>query len=112
VTTEFVNVGVAVYTPDAKYLSAICTPYYARLSEMFGRVDGERFRQITRYLQDRIEEMGDRLKSELPLSEPATTIGSLLAKVLPPDDSALQFSPFCVSVTSTPEKTLGSLYQR
>ncbi|MGO9273834.1 MAG: DUF3037 domain-containing protein [Terriglobia bacterium] len=45
VTTEFVNVGVALYAPDAKYLSAICTPHYARLSdrlsEMFGRVDGE-----------------------------------------------------------------------
>ncbi len=40
VTTEFVNVGVALYAPDAKYLSAICTPYYARLSEIFGDVDG------------------------------------------------------------------------
>jgi hypothetical protein len=112
VTTEFVNVGVALYAPDAKYLSAICTPYYARLSEMFGHVDGERFRQITRYLQDRIEEMGERLKTELPFSEPVTTIGSLLAKVLPPDDSALQFSPPGGGFTSDPEKTLGSLYQR
>ncbi len=112
VTTEFVNVGVALYAPDAKYLSAVCTPYYARLSEMFGHVDGEHFRQITRYLQDRIEEIGDRLKSELPFPESPRTIGSLLATVLPPDDSAFQFSTPGGGFTSNPEKTLGSLYQR
>jgi hypothetical protein len=112
VTTEFVNVGVALYAPDAKYLGAVCTPYYARLSEMFGHVDGEHFRQITRYLQDRIEDIGDRLKSELPFPGPARTITSLLATVLPPDDSALQFSTPGGGFTSNPEKTLGSLYQR
>ncbi|HEV2495867.1 MAG TPA: DUF3037 domain-containing protein [Terriglobia bacterium] len=112
VTTEFVNVGVALYAPDARYLSAICTPYYARLSEMFGHVDGEHFRQITRYLQDHIDEIGARLKSELPFPEPARTITSLLATVLPPDDSALQFSTPGGGLTSDPDKTLGSLYQR
>ncbi len=112
VTTEFVNVGAALYAPDAKYLSAICTPYYARLSEMFGHVDGEHFRQITRYLQDRVEEIGERLKSELPFPEPPRTITSLLATVLPPDDSALQFSTPGGGFTSDPEKTLNGLYHR
>ncbi len=68
--------------------------------------------QITRYLQDRIEEIGDRLKSELPFPESPRTIGSLLATVLPPDDSAFQFSTPGGGFTSNPEKTLGSLYQR
>ncbi|HME01236.1 MAG TPA: DUF3037 domain-containing protein [Terriglobia bacterium] len=112
VTTEFVNVGVALYAPDAKYLSAICTPHYTRLSEMFGRIDGEHSRQITRYLQDRIEEMGGRVKSELPFPESPRTIGGLLATVLPPDDSALQFSTPGRGYTSDPEKTLGGLYHR
>ena len=31
VTQEFANIGVALYAPEAKYLSAICTPHYGRL---------------------------------------------------------------------------------
>ena len=32
----------------------------------FNSIDGEHFRQVTRYSQTRIEEHGQRLKSELP----------------------------------------------
>jgi hypothetical protein len=112
VTTEYVNIGVALYAPDAKYASAICTPFYARLSKVFDRIDGDHFRQVTRYLQNRIEEIGDRLKSELPFPETVRSIDSLLAQVLPPDDSAIQFSPPGAGFTADPEKTLSNLYQR
>ena len=50
VTAEFVNIGVALYAPAAKYLNAICTSHYQRLSTMFEPIDGEHFRQITRFI--------------------------------------------------------------
>jgi hypothetical protein len=75
VTQEFANVGVALYAPQAKYLSAICTPNYGRLSKIFDRIDGEHFRQVTRYLQARIEERGHRLESELPFELPTKQLG-------------------------------------
>jgi hypothetical protein len=112
VSAEFVNIGVAIYAPDAKYASAICTPYYARLTKIFDRIDGDHFRQITRYLQNRIEEIGDRLKSELPFPERPGSIDLLLAQVLPPDDSAIQFARPGAGFTEDPEKTLNTLYQR
>ena len=31
-TGEFVNMGVALYAPEAKYISAICSARYGRLS--------------------------------------------------------------------------------
>jgi hypothetical protein len=34
-TGEFVNMGVALYAPEAKYVSAICNSRYGRLSKMF-----------------------------------------------------------------------------
>jgi hypothetical protein len=34
-TGEFVNMGVALYAPEAKYVSAICNPRYGRLSKLF-----------------------------------------------------------------------------
>ena len=79
---------------------------------MFDRIDGEHFRQVTRYLQARIEERGQRLKSELPFELPVREIERLLAEVLPPDDSAFQFSSAGGGLTSDPEKTLDELYQR
>ena len=112
VTGEFANIGVALYAPEAKYAGAICAAHCGRLSKMFGQIDGERFRQITRYVQNRIEETGERLRSELPFPELPKTIESLVARVLPPDDSAIQFSLAGGGFTSDPEKTLNELYQR
>jgi Protein of unknown function (DUF3037) len=35
-TGEFVNMGVVLYAPEARYVSALCNPRYGRLSKMFG----------------------------------------------------------------------------
>jgi hypothetical protein len=112
VTAEFVNIGVALYAPDAKYLSAICTSHYRRLSVVFEPIDGDHFRQITKFLQSRIEMLGQNLNSELPFANPPKNIEQVLAQVLPPDDSAIQFSTAGGGFTSDPEKTLNDLYVR
>lgn len=112
VTTEFVNIGVAVYAPDARYLNAICTPHYQRLSRMFEPIDGDHFRQVTKYVQSRIEALGQRLSSELSFKTPPKNIEELLAQVLPPDDSAIQFSTAGAGFTSDLDKTLNDLYVR
>jgi len=81
VTAEFVNVGVAIYSVDASYLKAKCTIQYGRITRMFDRIDGDRFKQLVK-------------------------------KVLPPDDSAIQFSPEAYGVSADLEKTLGELFER
>jgi hypothetical protein len=53
VTAEFVNIGVALYAPAVKYLNAICTSHYRRLSVVFDPIDGDHFREITRFLESR-----------------------------------------------------------
>ena len=47
VTQEFVNVGVAVFSPEAKYLRALCTTSYSRITQVFQEIDGQRFRQLS-----------------------------------------------------------------
>jgi hypothetical protein len=111
VTNEFVNIGVALYSKEAKYLQAICAPNYARITRMFTKIDGDRFRQMTRYIQGQIRALGERLSTELPF-ENTGTLETILAKVLPPDDSSFQFSPVGGGLTSNPEKALGELYER
>jgi hypothetical protein len=112
VTAEFVNIGVALYAPAAKYLNAICTSHYRRLSVVFEPIDGDHFRQITRFLESRIEMLGQKLNSELPFANPPKNIEDVLAQVLPPDDSAIQFSTAGGGFTSAPGKTLDELYVR
>jgi len=48
VTQEFINIGVAVYSREAGFPRAICTTYYGRITRMFTKIDGNRFRQLTR----------------------------------------------------------------
>jgi hypothetical protein len=111
VSQEFVNIGVAVYSADAGFLRAQCTVSYARISELFQKIDGQRFRQLSRYIQDEICRMGRDRATLLPFeSDPG--IEKILAAVLPPDDSAIQFSRPGVGLSSDLDQTLRELYQR
>jgi Protein of unknown function (DUF3037) len=111
VTQEFVNIGVAVYSREAGFLRAKCATHYARITRMFAKIDGNRFRQLTTYLQEKISELGASLPSALPF-EPKLAIEDLLARVLPPDDSSVQFSQAGVGLTHDLEKTVSDLFER
>jgi hypothetical protein len=111
VTQEFVNIGVAILSPDAKYFRAICTTSYARITQVFEKIDGQRFRQLSRYLQDQICAAGQEYESTLPF-EAGPTIEHMLARVLPPDDSAIQFSKAGVGLSVDLDRTLHELFQR
>jgi len=112
VTGEFANVGIAVYAPQAKYLNAVCTPHYGRLSKMFGQVDGDRFRQVANYLQGELKRIGRKLDTELPLAQPPSDIEQILKQVLPYDDSSFQFSRIGAGLTDNPDESLRQLFDR
>lgn len=111
VTQEFVNIGVAVYSAEARFLRVACSTHYARITRMFCKIDGARFRQLTRYVQDRINAIGADLPNQLPL-EPALAIETLLARVLPADDSSMQFSAAGVGMSANLEMALADLFER
>src|SRR6266478_8866945 len=90
-TGEFVNMGLALYAPEAKYVSAICTPRYGRLSKMFLDVNGDHLRSLVRFIQARFEEYGSKISSELGLERPKN-IMEIAIGILPRDDSSLQWS--------------------
>ena len=112
VTGEFVNVGVILFAPKAKYLSASCTTKYSRISTIFTDFNSEHFRRSVRYIQATIEEEGARLLNELPFKEPATSAKGFATRILPINDSSLQFSPEGYGMTDNPEKTLEQIFSR
>lgn len=63
-TGEYANVGVVLYAPAAKTIRAKCTSYFGRLSRMFVRVEGEHIKGLLRYVENRVNEAGDRLRNE------------------------------------------------
>jgi len=111
-TGEFVNMGVALYAPDAKYVSAICTPRYGRLSKMFLEVNGDHLRSLMRYIQARFEEHASKLNDELPLSGRPKSIMEIARTILPADDSSLQWSEPNGGITNNAAATLDQLYTR
>jgi hypothetical protein len=111
VTQEFVNIGVAVFAPEAGFLRARCTESYARISNMFQKIDGQHFRQIAHYIETQICNHERQFVSALRF-EQLPPLDSLLAKVLPADDSAFQFSRIGVGLSPDPSKTLEELFQR
>lgn len=112
VTAEFINVGVVLYAPKARFLSAICTSRYGRVSKMFSNVAGDHFKQVTRYIQAKLEEEGERLVTELPFEKLPASVIDFATRVLPVDDSSLQFSPEGYGVTVRPQETLEQIYNR
>lgn len=111
-TGEFVNMGVALYAPQAKYISAICSPRYGRLSKMFLDVNGDHLRSVMRYLQARFEEHATKFNAELPLAGKPKSIMEIAHSILPPDDSSLQWSEPNGGITDDPAATLEQLYAR
>jgi hypothetical protein len=111
-TEEFVNVGVAIYAPKARYASALCRTTYGRLAKVFPGVDGEAFKGLMRFIQSRFEELGDRLRDELPLENAPDSVVEFAHRVLPPDDSSLQWSPPGSGLTENPSQTLEALFER
>jgi len=111
-TSEFINVGVVVYSREGGYASALCRSTFGRLSKTFPGMDGDAFKSLMRFVQSRIEEIGDGLKKELPLNGHPATVMDVAHAVLPPDDSSLQWSPPGSGLSENLSQTLEGLYER
>lgn len=109
---EFLNIGVALYAPDAPYVGAKCRSTYGRLSSAFPGMDGKALRRLMQYIQLKLREAGKRLSEELALERKPASIAEIARSVMPQDDSALQWSPAGGGLTSDPAAELDKLYER
>jgi hypothetical protein len=111
-TGEFINVGVVLYSRDGGYASALCRSTFGRLSKTFPGMDGDAFKSLMRFVQARVEEIGDGLKTELPLNGRPATVLDIAHAVVPPDDSSLQWSPPGSGLSENLSQTLEGLFER
>jgi len=111
-TGEFVNMGVALYAPEARFVSATCSQRHGRLNKMFLDVNGDHLRKLMRYIQARFEEHSEKLKNELPFGAGPKSVLEIAYSILPQDDSSLQWSEAQSGLTEDPAATLEQLYAR
>jgi len=111
-TGEFVNVGVALYAPDLGYTGALCRLTYGRLTKFFPGMHGEWFKSLMRYVQTTFETLGDKLNEELPLEGRPANVMQIAVKVIPKDDSSLQWAPMGSGITENPSAALEKIYVR
>ncbi len=91
VTEEFVNVGVVLYAPEARYLRARCTQQFGRASRFFGGVDGSHFRSTLKYVE-RVLDSESRAVRGLSFDQPAADAFEVIRSLFIIDDSSLQFA--------------------
>jgi hypothetical protein len=111
VTGEFANVGVVLYAPEQRYLEARFTTSYERLNALFVKIDHANYRNLIRYLGNRFAELATEVRDGLDLM-PVQGIEELVRRVLPKDDSSLQWSAPGGGFSADLGETVGQLYGR
>lgn len=111
VTGEFANVGVVLYAPDERYLEARFTSSYERLNAFFVKIDHANYRNLIRHLASRFVELASAIREGLNLV-PVHDIEELVRRVLPPDDSSLQWSAVGGGFSANLGETVAQLYDR
>ena len=111
VTQEFINLGIVLYSPETSYLKSRISPNYGRATKTFGKVEGVRFRQVVRYVQSKIDNMGEGLRGG-SLFDQSIALEHALSRILPVDDSSLRFAKGGVGISENLDVSLEQLFER
>ena len=110
-TGEFLNVGVALFSQEPRFVNVLCPTAYQRLHHVFPTLDGDAFRASMRHVMTRFERFNDELREQLPLQS-RDNVMQFAQSTLNKDDSSLQWSPMGSGLTADPESTLEQLFER
>ena len=113
VTSEFLNIGVVIYSKEHRYLNAIINRRYGRLSKAFDGINRSHYYRMIDTIRLQITNL--RLQFAKPTlldDEYPDDIELLLQKVLPPDDSSLRFGGFGNGLVHDLDLELARLFSR
>lgn len=113
-TGEFLNVGLALYAQDTHFFRVRLLNKYQRITCAFPSADGEHYRKYITALQTKFDNLTDEVNSKQLSLQPwlPNLVDELLSKVLPPDDSSIQFGPIQGGMTLDLDQVFSDLYYR
>ena len=111
VSSETLNVGVVMHAPASGFLKVQTRKTIGRLKHVFPDLDRREFLEAMRAVDRGLASIAKQAKGE-PLFDRQVDARTHALKVLPNDDSALQWSPVRAGLTEDPAKTFQRLYER
>jgi hypothetical protein len=111
-TGEFVNVGAALYAPEARFVGVLGRTTYERFSCMFPDFDGNAFRSVMRFVTSRFHALNENLQADSLFDERPKSIMELACAVLPHDDASFRWSEPAGGITDDPAGALQKIYAR
>ena len=111
VSGEALNVGVVMHAPAASFLKVRTRKTIGRLKRAFPDLDRAAFADAMQAV-DRGFSAIAKQASRVSLFDARTDARAHALKVLPDDDSALQWSPTGIGLTADPARTFERIYER
>lgn len=111
VAGEFLNVGIVMYVPAVGELRVRTHKSVSRLSSAFSGIEAPAFRKAMKAIDRGIARLGDETSLLLPRDTRPDARRHAL-RVLPEDDSSLQWSPSGGGLSKDLDATFDRLYKR
>ena len=113
-TSEFLNVGLALYSQSPAFFRAKFMQKYRRITGAFPEADGEFYRKYICRLQTQVDILAEKVNSQqIPIEQwLPSRIDELLVQILPIDDSAIQFGPIQGGSANNLDEIFENLYFR
>ena len=107
---ELVNVGVVLHAPKTKFLRAKMRSTYGRISRFFPGAHGDNIKRVITQIETAVLQAAERLDDLFP--EDGNTAVDFASRILPRDDSSLQWSKLGSGQTRDPSRELDILFDR
>lgn len=111
-TEEFFTVGVAVFEPGSHFLKFKFLKQLDAAAQLLGKDATQAFSGMIAGVQNIAEQIQQRVTTELPQSHALTSLEACLQELLPPDDSALQWTETQYGLSADLEATANHLFKR
>jgi len=114
-TAEFVNVGLVMHLPETSIgpalLKAKTRKTIGRMRDMFPDLDRPAFNSTMRTINKMLAKLANQLASDGLIVSQGNAL-TFAQRVLPSDDSSLQWSPAGGGITEDPDRAFRRLYDR
>ena len=111
-TSEFGNVGIIVYSPEANFLECRVVSRYSRLSDFFGEINGHFLLASLRRIESLVNKIGKDVNQYTTEKGSARSLELITSSILPKDDSALQLTEVVYGIDLDPKFVLSDLFER
>lgn len=109
---EFANIGVALWSPQPRFLAFQGCNRFSRLTNFFGDLDRDGYRLLVAHVERRFDVLAERIMQSLPLEQYPNNVRELARQVVPEDDGSLIWSPVRGGLTIDPASELAGIFER